>query len=78
MHYVRFEKRHGKLRLKWRSDMKNIDRIRSMSEEELTELLYGIPFDCAEKCPDFENGCLGTCTHDAGRDFIRDWLNEEN
>ena len=58
--------------------MKNIDRIKSMSEEELTELLYGIPFDCAERCPDFGNGCLGTCTHDAGRDFIRDWLNEEH
>jgi len=42
-----------------------------MSEEELTELFHEIPFDCAERC-------LGTCTHDAGRDFIRDWLNEEN
>ena len=58
--------------------MKNTDRIKSMSEEELTELFHEIPFDCAERCPDFGNGCLGTCTHDAGRDFIRDWLNEEN
>ena len=44
--------------------MKNIDRIKSMSEEELTELFHEIPFDCAERCPDFGNGCLGTCTHD--------------
>ena len=58
--------------------MKNIDRIKSMSEEELTELLYGIPFDCSERCPDSGNGCFGTCTHDDGREFIRDWLNEEN
>ena len=58
--------------------MKNIDRIRSMSEEELTELFHGIPFDCAEKCPDFGIGCFGTCKHDCGRDFIREWLNEEN
>ena len=58
--------------------MKNTDRIKSMSEEEMTELFHEIPFDCAERCPDFGNGCLGTCTHDAGRDFIRDWLNEEN
>ena len=58
--------------------MKNIDRIRSMNEEELAELFHDIPFDCTERCPDFDYGCRGTCTHDDGREFIRAWLNEED
>lgn len=59
-------------------EMKNIERIKTMSEEELVELFHEIPFNCADQCPDFGYGCLGTCTHDCGREFIRNWLNEEN
>lgn len=58
--------------------MKNMDIIRNASEDELVEILHEQTFDCADRCPDFGSGCLGTCTHDCGRDFIRDWLNEEN
>ena len=58
--------------------MKNIDRIRSMDESELIEFLPESSFDCAERCPDFGCGCLRTCTHDAGRDIIREWLEAEN
>ena len=55
--------------------MKNIERIKTMSEKELIELFHEIPFDCADQCPDFGCGCLKTCTHDCGREFIRNWLN---
>ena len=58
--------------------MKNIERIKTMSEKELIELFHEIPFDCADQCPDFGYGCLETCTHDCGREFIRNWLNAEN
>lgn len=58
--------------------MKNIERIKTMSEKELIELFHEIPFDCADQCPDFGCGCLETCTHDCGREFIRNWLNAEN
>lgn len=58
--------------------MKNIDAIRNASEEELIKILYEQKFECDERCPDFEPGCFGTCKHDHGRDFIRDWLHEEN
>ena len=57
--------------------MKNIDIIRSASEEELIEILYEQDFECDERCQDFGTGCFKTCEHDHGRDFIRDWLNEE-
>lgn len=57
--------------------MKNIDIIKSASEEELIEILYEQEFECDENCPDFGSGCFKTCEHDHGRDFIRDWLNEE-
>ena len=56
--------------------MKNIDAIRNASEEELIEILYEQKFECDERCPDFSR--FGTCKHDHGRDFIRDWLHEEN
>lgn len=58
--------------------MRNIDRIKAMDEEKLTELFQTTPFDCAERCPDFDCGCRRTCIHDGGREFIRQWLNEEN
>ena len=58
--------------------MKNIDIIRNASEEDLIEILHETRFDCYEKCPDYISGCLRTCTHDFGREFIREWLNEEN
>ena len=57
--------------------MKNIDIIKSASEEDLIEILYEQDFECDERCPDFECGCFKTCEHDHGRDFIRDWLNKE-
>lgn len=58
--------------------MKNIERIRSVAENDLVELLHEMPFDCAERCPDFGLGCLGECTHDAGRDIIREWLETDD
>ena len=58
--------------------MKNIDIIRSASEEDLIEILNEKAFDCDERCPDFGCGCMEKCEHDCGRDFIRDWLNAEN
>ena len=58
--------------------MKNIELLRTASEEDLIEILHEGPFDCANYCPEFGSGCLGTCTHDCGREFIREWLNEEN
>lgn len=67
-----------KQKMKRRAKMKNIERIKTMSEEELVELFHETPFDCADQCPDFGCGCLKTCTHDCGREFIRNWLNEEN
>ena len=57
--------------------MKNIDRIRSMNESELAEFLHEAPFDCANRCPDFDCVCLSTCTHGAGIDIIREWLKTE-
>ena len=57
--------------------MKNIDVIRSASEEDLVEILHKKDFDCDERCADFGCGCLDKCKHDYGRDFIRDWLNKE-
>ena len=58
--------------------MKNIDVIRNASEEELVEILHEQEFECDGRCSDFGNGCFGTCKHDCGREFIREWLNEEN
>lgn len=63
--------------LERRIEVKNIDRIRSMNESELAELLHETPFDCANRCPDFDCGCLRTCTHGAGIDIIREWLETE-
>lgn len=59
-------------------EVKNIDRIRSMDESEMVEFLHEASFDCAERCPDFSCGCLRVCTHDAGRDIIREWLETES
>ena len=58
-------------------EVKNIDRIRSMNESELAEFLQEASFDCANRCPDFDCGCLRTCTHGAGIDIIREWLETE-
>ena len=58
--------------------MKNIERIRNMDTNELVEFLHEASFDCAERCPDFASGCLRSCTRDAGRDIIREWLETEN
>ncbi|MFR5631591.1 MAG: hypothetical protein ACLUFH_01170 [Monoglobales bacterium] len=57
--------------------MKRIDKIKNMKPCEMVELFHEAPFDCAERCPDFGNGCLATCEHDAGREMIREWLEEE-
>lgn len=71
--------RIGRIKIERREkEMKNIERIKTMSEKELIELFHEIPFDCANQCPDFGYECLETCTHDCGREFIRNWLNEEN
>lgn len=58
--------------------MKNIELLRTASEKDLIEILHEMEFDCSERCPVFGCGCLETCTHDYGREFIREWLNEEN
>ena len=40
----------------------NADRIRSMSDEELVELITGsLNFDCADYCDNFSDGCAFRC-----------------
>ena len=58
--------------------MKNFTLLRIATEEDLIEMLHETRFDCHEKCPDYKSGCLRTCTHDGGREYIKEWLHEES
>lgn len=58
----------------------NADRIRSMTDEELAELL-GTRFDVASVCENLEDGCWYKCkTHECDYDetkLIIKWLKSE-
>lgn len=60
--------------------MTNADRIRSMTDEELAELL-GTRFDVASVCENLEDGCWYKCkTHECDYDetkLIIKWLKSE-
>ena len=58
--------------------MKNFTLLRIATEEDLIEILRETGFNCHEKCPDYKSGCLRTCTHDGGREYIKEWLHEES
>lgn len=58
--------------------MENFTLLRIAIEEDLIEILHETRFNCHEKCPDYISGCLRTCTHDCGREYIKEWLHEES
>lgn len=59
--------------------MTNADKIRSMSDEELAELLtdnLGLVFDCSKHCNDFSSGCAFNC-QEKGKKMALRWLQSE-
>ena len=55
----------------------NSDRIRNMSDEELTELITGsLNFDCADYCDSFTQGCAFNCGKKE-REIALKWLQSE-
>lgn len=55
----------------------NADRIRNMSDEELTELITGsLNFDCADYCDSFAKGCAFNCGK-KDREIALKWLQSE-
>ncbi len=55
----------------------NADRIRNMSDEELTELITGsLNFDCADYCDSFTNGCAFKCGKKE-KEIALKWLQSE-
>ena len=55
----------------------NADRIRSMSDEELAELITGsLNFDCADYCDSFAQGCAFKCGK-KDREIALKWLRSE-
>ena len=55
----------------------NADRIRSMSDEELAELITGsLNFDCANYCDSFASGCAFKCGK-KDREIALKWLRSE-
>ena len=55
----------------------NADRIRNMSDEELTELITGsLNFDCADYCDSFTQGCAFNCGKKE-REIALKWLQSE-
>ena len=55
----------------------NADRIRNMSDEELTELITGsLNFDCADYCDSFTQGCAFNCGK-KDREIALKWLQSE-
>ena len=55
----------------------NADRIRNMSDEELTELITSSPnFDCADYCDSFSAGCAFNCNKKY-REIALKWLQSE-
>lgn len=55
----------------------NADRIRAMPDGELAEFISNSEINCMMFCPDFKAGCLGTCKHNQGKNFILNWLQSE-
>lgn len=56
--------------------MTNYERIKQMSLFEMKNFLWrGV--NCNEYCPDHKAGCGHHCPHNAGKDIIEKWLNEE-
>lgn len=55
----------------------NAMKIRSMNDEELAEFIENNDVNCARFCPDFKAGCLSTCKHNQGKNFILNWLQSE-
>lgn len=57
--------------------MTNADEIRSMSDEELAELITGsLNFDCADYCDSFTQGCAFNCNK-KDREIALKWLQSE-
>ena len=55
----------------------NADRIRNMSDEELTKLITGsLNFDCADYCDSFAQGCAFNCGK-KDREIALKWLQSE-
>lgn len=55
----------------------NADRIRNMSDEELTELITGsLNFDCADYCDSFAKSCAFNCGK-KDREIALKWLQSE-
>lgn len=55
----------------------NADRIRSMSDEELVELITGhLNFDCANYCDSFALGCALNCDK-SYKEIALKWLQSE-
>ena len=52
----------------------NADRIRNMSDEELTKLITGsLNFDCSYYCDSFARGCAFNCGN-KDREIALKWL----
>lgn len=62
----------------YESDHTNADRIRSMSDEELAELITGSSefFDCADYCDSLAQGCAFECGKKE-REIALKWLKSE-
>ena len=55
----------------------NADRIRNMSDEEMTERIASSSnFNCADYCDSFTNGCTFNCGK-KGREIALKWLQSE-
>ena len=61
----------------YKANHTNADRIRSMTDEELTELITGsLNFDCADYCDSFTQGCAFNCGK-KDREIALKWLQSE-
>ncbi len=66
--------------------MTNADMIRSMTDDELVDLLvWGVvprsvgmevP-DCDDGCENYRSGCANGCPHDKRERNVRNWLRKE-
>ena len=54
----------------------NADRIRTMSDEELTKFLNS-RVSCIDHCQEFGAGCALKCRHNNGLDVFNNWLKQE-
>ena len=57
--------------------MKNSDKIRNMSDEQLAYMInVGFP-NCSDVCKDNEAGCACRCKYKCGELKILEWLKSE-